>query len=266
MQSAEVSQISAVIPRIDDLVRVIDNFKDDTANHPAVRSAAVRGLTILNKYYQKTDESLVYRIAMALDPCRKLEYFVDQDWPTTWINTVKDITRRVYKEDYPSIPTTDLPTSPKQPPAPSRDWPSLLPVRGSKATSHEERDELTAFWASPTEPAGTDPLQFWVGVSIGRPESRLARMAIDYLSAPASSVEVERAFSRGAFTVTHRRHALSDQSTRNSIVLGAWLKDTNLVPKDELVEFFQKKMQRERMTSESDSANADVSVASDMSL
>jgi hypothetical protein len=66
-------------------------------------------------------------------------------------------------------------------------------------------------------------------------------MAIDYLSTPASSVEVECAFSHGALTVTHRHHVLSDQSTCNSIVLGAWLKDTNLIPKEDLVEFFENK-------------------------
>ena len=60
-------------------------------------------------------------------------------------------------------------------------------------------------------------------------------MAIDYLSAPSSSVDTERAFSHGALTVTHCHHALSDLSTHNSIVLGAWLKDTTLVPKDELI-------------------------------
>jgi hypothetical protein len=64
MQSAGIPLISSVIPRIDDLVRVIDDFKDNSNNHPAVRSAAIRGLTILNKYYQKSDESFVYRIAM----------------------------------------------------------------------------------------------------------------------------------------------------------------------------------------------------------
>jgi hypothetical protein len=64
MQSATIPLISDVIPRIDDLVRVIDDFKDDTGKHPAVRSAAVRGLTILNKYYQKSNESFVYRVAM----------------------------------------------------------------------------------------------------------------------------------------------------------------------------------------------------------
>ena len=261
MQSAGISQISAVILRIDDLVRVIDNFKDDPTKHPAVRSAAVRGLTILNKYYQKSDDSFMYRIGMALDPRFKTQYFIDQDWPRAWINMAKDIAQQVYREDYPSIPTANHPISPKRPPAPSGDWPSLLRI--SKPTSHGERNELTAFWASPCEPAGTDPLKFWVGVLISRPESRLARMAIDYLSAPASSVEVERAFSRGALTVTHRHHTLSDQSTRNSIVLGAWLKETHLIPKDDLVEFFQMKTQRERFTSDGDSANVDMSVDSD---
>ena len=66
-------------------------------------------------------------------------------------------------------------------------------------------------------------------------------MAIDYLSAPASSVEVEHVFSCGTLTVTHCCHALSDQSTHNSIVLGAWLKDTNLILKENLVEFFENK-------------------------
>ena len=131
---------------------------------------------------------------------------------------------------------------------------------------HQECDELAIFWASPCEPAATDPIQHWLGIAISRPESRLAQMAIDYLSAPASSVDAERAFSRGALTVTHRCHALSDTSTRNSIVLGAWLKDTTLVPKNKLVEFFQKKSSRERVTtSSSDSADGDISMDSDAS-
>lgn len=64
MQHSNVPLISSVIPGIDRLVCAIDNFKDNTSRHPAVRSAATRGLAILNKYYQKTDESFVYRIAM----------------------------------------------------------------------------------------------------------------------------------------------------------------------------------------------------------
>ena len=69
-------------------------------------------------------------------------------------------------------------------------------------------------------------------------------MAIDYLSAPASSVEAECAFSCGALTVVHHHHALSVELTCNSIVLGVWLKDTDHVLKGELVEFFQKKKKK----------------------
>ena len=76
MQSAGVSLISAVIPRIDTLVCIIDMFTEDATRHPAIRSAALCGLNILNKYYEKSDESFMYWIAMALDPRFKLEYFI----------------------------------------------------------------------------------------------------------------------------------------------------------------------------------------------
>ena len=79
-------------------------------------------------------------------------------------------------------------------------------------------------------------------------------MAIDYLSIPATSVEVECAFSCGALTVTHRRHALSDKSTRNAIVVGGWLKDTHLVPKAELIECFGTKSVRGEATATEHSA------------
>jgi hypothetical protein len=265
MQAAGVPLISTVIKRVDDLVRVIDKYKDDTSKHPAVRSAALRGLAILNKYYEKSDESFVYRISMALDPRFKLGYFVDQEWPKEWIDTVKDITRTVYQEHYSDIAPANLPASPRRPPAPSSAWPSLL-REPSAVPPRQECDELAQFWALPRRPLDSDPLQYWIGYSVSEPESCLAQMAIDYLSAPASSVEAERAFSRGALTVTHRRHALSHQSTRNSIVLGAWLKDTNLVPREELVELFHNKPTRERLTTTSDSADADTSVESEMSL
>jgi hypothetical protein len=170
-----------------------------------------------------------------------LQYFAHQEWPINWINNVKELTRSVYNSDYPSLTTADLPASPKKLPAPSTDFPSLL--RKMKKISHTH-DELETFWSSPCEPADANPLQYWQGVLVGRPESRLAHMAIDYLSTPASSVDVERAFSRGALTVTHRRHALSDTSTRNSIVLGAWLKDTDIVPKQELIDRFESKSNR----------------------
>ena len=66
MQKAHVPLISSVIPRIDALVHIIEDFKNDHSKHSAVRSAAAQGIAILNKYYAKTDESIVYHVAMGM--------------------------------------------------------------------------------------------------------------------------------------------------------------------------------------------------------
>ena len=179
-----------------------------------------------------------------------------QQWLADWIHAVKAIVRKVYNEDYSCLTPTNQPMSPRKLPPPSGEWASLL-QKTPKPPQQRENDELTAFWSSPCEIETTDPLQYWCGVLHGQPESRLARMAIDYLSSPASSVDVEHAFSRGALTVTHRRHALSDSSTRNSIVLGAWL-NSSLVPKDDLINFFQSKARRGRELA-ADTDDADMS-------
>src|ERR1700733_2845725 len=99
-----------------------------------------------------------HAVIEALDPRYKLRYFADEDWPNEWIDDVKDITRKVYDEDYPSTVTTDLPASPRKPPPPSGDWPSLLRKAVVKV-ARRERDELANFWSSPCELLSADPLK-----------------------------------------------------------------------------------------------------------
>ena len=66
----------------------------------------------------------------------------------SWIDQVKQITRLVYDEDYPSL-AVDTPVSPKKPRAPcapSGDWQSLLRKKHVKPILHEhEHDELATF-------------------------------------------------------------------------------------------------------------------------
>ena len=113
------------------------------------------------------------QLIKVLDPCFKLRYFIEQEWQPDWVDNVKEITWEVYDQDYPSLTTADLPVSPKRPPAPSGDWPSLLRKTMVKSVQRE-RDELAAFWGSPCKPTNADPLQYWQGVLIGRPDSHLA--------------------------------------------------------------------------------------------
>lgn len=60
-----ISTIAQVIPMMD----VIDDFFTETPTrmlHPAVKSALTLAQATLNKYYSRTDDSNVYRIAMSM--------------------------------------------------------------------------------------------------------------------------------------------------------------------------------------------------------
>ncbi|EIW63731.1 uncharacterized protein TRAVEDRAFT_83257, partial [Trametes versicolor FP-101664 SS1] len=89
-----------IIPAMD---RIDGQLSTDVLNHkyrPSVRVAAALGKKTLNKYYDWTDRSELYRIAMILHPGHKLEYFRDNKWSDEWIDAAKDITRDEYERTY----------------------------------------------------------------------------------------------------------------------------------------------------------------------
>jgi hypothetical protein len=61
----DVSLVHKVIPYIDSVSSYFDTVIDNMALLPAVQHAALRGLLMMNKYDSKTDEAIVYRIAMS---------------------------------------------------------------------------------------------------------------------------------------------------------------------------------------------------------
>lgn len=50
---------------MDSITSALDKFIDKSSLHPAVCHAALRGMLMLNKYYVRTDETIVYCIAMS---------------------------------------------------------------------------------------------------------------------------------------------------------------------------------------------------------
>lgn len=54
-----------IIPAIDKLTAFLDKIASDITLPLGVRAAALNGVKILNKYYAKTDESIMYRAAMS---------------------------------------------------------------------------------------------------------------------------------------------------------------------------------------------------------
>ena len=66
MFQSKVPLLHKVIPLIDMLTHKFENAVIDHSLLSAIKSAAVKGLAVLHKYYSKSDESIMYCCAMSL--------------------------------------------------------------------------------------------------------------------------------------------------------------------------------------------------------
>ncbi len=121
--------------------------------------------------------------------------------------------------------------------------------RTTEITTYMREEPIKADYAK-------DPLKYWYE----KTGDRFARMALDFMSAPgklnlsssaiiliqssATSVDVERAFSRGSLTVSKHRHSLSDQSTRAAIILSSWVQVPGVVVEMDVIEVLEEKCRR----------------------
>ncbi|KDQ11615.1 hypothetical protein BOTBODRAFT_114206, partial [Botryobasidium botryosum FD-172 SS1] len=204
-----------VIPLIDDLHAWLKDVAAAGTNHLAVRHAAQQGISALNKYYSLTDESHISRFGLLLHPMYKTEYMRAQEWPASWIAVSLDLIRGVWKKYAPKAQAPALAQATD--PTSLRSRLNQYKTQMRTATTTATLDQLECYLAQ--EPLSCeDPLQWWEEKRAVWPE--LAKMAFDYLSIPATSVDVERAFSYGRRTVSLYRHSLSSDTIRASIVFG----------------------------------------------
>lgn len=114
--------ISAVIPAMDFIDSKLTSNSIDVNLKASIRAACALAKKTLNRYYSKTDDSHVYRIAMrmsisssgpmfahelayssVLNPEYKLEYCKTASWPTDWISTMRELARRTWLDKYASM-------------------------------------------------------------------------------------------------------------------------------------------------------------------
>ncbi|KAI0076720.1 hypothetical protein K474DRAFT_1573459, partial [Panus rudis PR-1116 ss-1] len=78
--------LATVLPAMDEIDRRLatDCVRRDLK--PCIRAACSMGKRTLNRYYDKTDYSETYRIAMVLHPQYEMEYFKKAGWEKAWID------------------------------------------------------------------------------------------------------------------------------------------------------------------------------------
>ncbi len=87
--------------------------------------------------------------------------------------------------------------------------------------------------------------------SYQRPVSDCFTIPISNTQRPsATSVDVERAFSKGTLTVSKYRHSLSYASTMAAIVLSAWLQVGGIVVEKDVIDVLEEKARRRKVAKE----------------
>ncbi|OJT06793.1 hypothetical protein TRAPUB_2358 [Trametes pubescens] len=262
--------VHEVIPYFDLLTEHVEHFKHNTQLSDAVRAGAQRGRAILDKYYSLTDDSIVYRIAM--------RYFRRLSWEEEWIEEATAIIRDEWKTRYKpaapgAAPPAPAPAGAPVPPVASGSQQPAPGHRSAQAAAHtplhaqsseemfvslssnrtstnSDHDPLETYLEDPPRSTIDNPLNFWsLFYDSAEPDSAdraLATMALDFLSAQASSTDAERAFSRGRLTVPRLRHSLSDESVRAGTLLGSWARIPTLVPERATIKLIKKSLRKKK--------------------
>ncbi|CAE7168274.1 unnamed protein product [Rhizoctonia solani] len=260
---AEIPLIHNTLPELFTFRTALYDIRDDRLLlnlRPITRVAAEASLATLVRYLNEMLESDVYVVAIAMCPDRKLEWF--SSFSEDFIN-LQNLRKRVvdaFERMYPaasSLPPDEQSTSSSQGPpelpnptsnAVGVDRRHVLAARrhatsrslglaASATQSAPTRDTIEAYLDSPTMPSSLiqhagGVLGYWSAELTNRP--RVAQMALDYLTAPASSVDAERAFSCGRLMIGHLQHRMSPQTFQAQMIIGSWF-GTSLLPDVESV-------------------------------
>jgi hypothetical protein len=115
--------VHAVIPIMDKLTDILEKAANNMELNVVVRAGALAGRNIMNKYYSKTDESVMYRVAMracflftsclysphtVMHPGCKTDYFKKLKWKPGWIELAKDLAREQYDTYYRPTEVEDV--------------------------------------------------------------------------------------------------------------------------------------------------------------
>ncbi|KDN47302.1 hypothetical protein RSAG8_03781, partial [Rhizoctonia solani AG-8 WAC10335] len=227
----EVPLIYQVLPALVDLRNTLAFMRGATNIHPVTRVAAQAALNVFNKYMENMTICEVYFIAIVMCPDIKMGWFRTHFAPQS-VEMMKQMIVARFNISYP--PSTDFDNAKLESKAnetkQSNRWLREMPFSSlSLHPATPNPDSIEAYLGTETESLGTygGVLPYWNAMLETKP--RLARMALDYLTAPATSVDVERAFSAGRLTINHLQHNMSPATFEAKMTVGSWY-DTPLLP------------------------------------
>jgi hypothetical protein len=200
--------VGEILPVIDFLLNAFDTaLKEAERQNDLAFVAMIKcGWEMLDKYFSLTDRAPVYVAAVVLHPRHKWNYFT-KHWKAAWIPGARAKVIRMWTEEYKSDDNLENPI-PDHDDDEFERW-----LSGGGAT--QPPDEYEDYCTLPLEPELKDTpgaISWWSEARQRKRFPNLHRMALDILSIPAMSAEVERLFSQCKRIITDDRHSLEPDS------------------------------------------------------
>lgn len=180
------------------------------------------GWFVLSKYYGLSDATPAYAAAILLHPQKRKRY-IEKRWDKDWRQPAIDAVRSLWKSNYESL-STEPETHRKS----SVQEPTILELLVQELDvvddCAEDQDDFDSFIAAEPIRIACKPLDWWCHPDQRRRYPRLSRMAIDILSIPPMSDEVERVFSGARRTISWERACLSAEMVEITECMAHWIK------------------------------------------
>ncbi|CAD6897279.1 unnamed protein product [Tilletia controversa] len=239
-------------PTIADIVGTYENLdehyrkiEEDEGCSEAWREAAKRAGAVCSTYYGLADNSSVFYLAVILHPNLRVSGMQSLCWEEVWIEKAEDTLRRIFEDRYRCDEVEPESQSRSQDPKSAKtahaSKTSLVQRLEQKQAAAQDAPDPITQWISGNTPVKNklvNPLQWWwKQKQIGLMWSGLTALALDVFSAPATSVDVERLFSKAGRHVTPLRHRLKAVKLGQMVTLGGWFRE-GWVPPDCLATSF----------------------------
>lgn len=228
--------VERILPIMEFLLDTLEKGKEKYVQDPFIGPCTKDGWAKLEKYYKKSDETSAYVAAVVMCPNRKWKFFEKVGWKPQWIRDAqKQVRENMWKKYYKpaDIPSTVLNTSkPDKEKSLFEDWEERTLDTATMLDEYEQYVEADVLVPN-REPNREDnkafnPFDWWLEPTQQRQYPNLSKMALDLLSCPAMSAEVERLFSSCKITISERRMNLGVESVEAIECLKSWLQNDNI--------------------------------------
>lgn len=208
-------------------------YSSEETRDPHMVHCIDMGWFVLNKYYALSDQTPVYAAALLLDPSKRRKY-IERNWRVSWQAPAIAAAQKLWLDEYKTaaIPESlwvppDVPSSRRQ----RNELDELLSDIAVTGPIVDDADDFETFVNAPPTRITGSPLEWWLHRDQRKAYPRLSRMAIDLLSIPPESSDVESHFSSARRTLSWDRESMTCENLAKVECVGNWIREGIIVPK-----------------------------------